>query len=573
MRSPLTALLLLLVFAGGTVWLLQGGAAVPAPEGPFSGRAASGSTGAGDSGPAPGGVPVRPAGAVSTAPPTELRTPVDLADRPTAWLLVRDAESEAPVPAAAVYRFHRPVDEAPISYTDEQGVCALPLGKPEQLVVARAGYLLRQAPTRPGSSLEQPQQVRLVKDRYCRRCLFRFALPDGSAPHEVRVRFAPHDDDPALDRALPPGLAGQPEAVQRAWGEHTTIAVLQPLRDVHVQAGGFGTGFVHLLAAEDEVRFLRAGRFRLDAATDAGYAARVDFDVDAVAAQALPVTLRPGGAVSGRVRDAVSGAPVAGAVVSVREGDPLELRATTGDDGAFEIGPLADGALEIEVRHRDYEPARSGPAAAGGAALAVDMTPLPRGTLRGRVVRAPGGGPLAGARATILDALGQPVGTETDAGGFFALPASGVESLRLTVGAPGFVSHVELVDPGGEPLLVALWPMVVEERLAAGLTGVVSGSVLDERGQPVAGIALRLVPDRPPAARDFAGRRIVSGGATAVPAVVTSGPDGSFRLETPHAGGATVVVVDGRSAGRGERVEVALGAETDGVTLRIPVDR
>jgi hypothetical protein len=96
-----------------------------------------------------------------------------------------------PLADAAVYRFHRANDEAALAYTDAQGRAALPLATAQQLVVALPGYLLRLSPTSPGSTAVAPQLVQLVADRWSLRCRFRFVLPDGSLPAEVRARVRP----------------------------------------------------------------------------------------------------------------------------------------------------------------------------------------------------------------------------------------------------------------------------------------------------------------------------------------------------------------------------------------------
>src|SRR5262249_21928692 len=133
--------------------------------------------------------PARGAEAAAAAAPPQLRTPVDLADHPTAFLQVVDAATQQPGAGAAIHPRGSQRDVAAITYTDQDGKAGLPLKRPEQLIVANAGYLLRQAPTQPGSTDARPQLVRLEPDRYSYRVTFRFVQPDGQLAAGVRVRL------------------------------------------------------------------------------------------------------------------------------------------------------------------------------------------------------------------------------------------------------------------------------------------------------------------------------------------------------------------------------------------------
>lgn len=511
------------------------------------------------------GFPAEPTAgdAVVTAAP-ELRQPQGLADRATAHLRVLAASDGAPLAGAAVYRYHRPGYEAALAYSDAAGDVALPLLQPEQLVVALPGHLLRLVPTQPGSTTDAPQLVRLVRDRFSARCVLEFALPDGSVPPEVLVLVQPaaaHEDLPP-----PPALIGADEAERRAWLEHTQIAAVQTMPEVHVQLGSFNAATVHRLGGQDELWFAAAGSYALAAATAAGFVAQQAIAVQHGPPLRLRLVLQAGRAIAGTVVDG-DGAPLEGARLVVRAGDPLGLVATSDLRGRFRLGPLGGGDYTLDVRHRDCEP-WSGPGlAAGRSDVVIALQRLPAGTLRGQVSDRGTALPIAGARASIRDGAGDPVAATTDEGGWFALPRAGHDAMRLDVVARGYVPYAELVAADAPPLAVALLPLSTEARLAGGLTAVLRGTVVDERGQPLAGATVRWTPDRMAGPQLPADRRVLAGGALALPLVATTGQDGSFALETEHAGAGSLALAGSRAEPL--RLEIASGRTLSGLHLAL----
>lgn len=488
------------------------------------------------------------------------RLPEDLAPAPTAWLRVVDAATEQAIEGAAVYRV-RDVDEAALAYTDARGLAALPLAKATQMMVARTGYLLRLAPTRTGSTEEQPQLVRLHADHYNVRGSFVFVGPAGEEPAEVCVRIRPLRKI-RTDAPMPESLRAAGEDVQRAWREQAALAVARALPELHVQLGLHNALAVHLLRGRDEVAFVETGPFELEAATGDGLAARVNFDTDDFAKGPLRVELQRGASVHGFVRDE-GGRPVADAYVSVDGGDPLRLQTRSGPDGGFAIGPLAPGPRMLDVRHRDHEPMRHGNVEAGGPAVEVRVKALPPTALRGRIVAAGTGKPIPGASASLLVPNGEPILVETDREGWFAARTSGTAAMRINAGAEGYLTHSELATPGEPPLAIELWPGTQERRLELRLSAVLAGIVVDASGAPVPGVALRWEPDAP--ALGFAGRRVLGGGALSLPQAVTAGPDGRFALEVAAFGAGALRVLDGaEDGGTRHRVTATAGkADTD----------
>jgi hypothetical protein len=168
-----------------------------------------------------------------------------------------------------------------------------------------------------------------------------------------------------------------------------------------------------------------------------------------------------------------------------------------------------------------------------------------------------------------IDPLGGAVSTTTATDGTFALRIGGKEAVRLSIGAPGLLPYGELVQPDGGYQEYELWPADTAARLASGMTGLLTGLVVDGRGHPVANMAVRYYPDNPVLPQLQGDRRVLDGGALALPLVVTSGADGTFQLETQHLGAGALVPMDGKTQPAGGlRVDVTAGKTTRG--LRVP---
>ena len=506
-------------------------------------------------------------GSAQPGPAVELRVPVDLADRATAFLEVVDLDTAVPIEGAAVYRFQREEPEVALGYTDANGIVALPLREPGQMLVAREGYLMRLSPTQLGSTESRPQKVQLVPDSFSRRCRFRFVLPDGQTPEQVRGRFAPARDEAGKEQIRPLVIRDRSEIVRRAWSEHATVAAVHPLEDLHLQAGQHNAEVVHVLSGADEVLFVQPGIYDYEFATVSGFVARGQLDTERLGVTDFVVALQPGLAVSGAVYDEDGTAPIAGAMVLIAGGDPLQLRATTDVSGAFQIGPLAGGDYRLDIYHRDYEQLQCGPYRAGPGEATIRLTKLPAVAIRGRVLGLPDRQPVAGATASTPDTLGQPLSVSSDLEGFFTLSVGGRESRKVTVGAPGYLAHVEMLEPGSAITEIELWPLATETRVSKGLTALLSGIVVDRFGAPVAGKQVQFVPDRPAPGPSIGSRRILQGGSASLPTRATTSVEGGFALETLQAGKGMLVVVDGREVAAGVPVVVELGRVVGGIRI------
>jgi hypothetical protein len=534
----------------------------------------------GGGGPQAAKQPLDPPKVMSTSavPPTvELRTPVDLADQPTACLKVVDNATGKPVPGAAVYRFDQQIEMAAIAYTDDQGLAPLPLKKPEQLIVAVAGYLLRQAPTQPGSTMEKPQVVQLETDRVSDRVTLRFQLPGGKTPSEVLARFVPVLPKQGNELPLPSSLKNANELLQRAWLEQRTIATLRPVPEVHVQIGHFNASHLFHFGAEEVVHFMAPGQVTIEAATRDGYLIRHMFDPATVGMAPLTLTLMPGRMVDGYVTSKVTGGPVEGALVTVSGGEPLQLSTVTDAKGHFVLSPLAEGMCTLEVQHRDHEIGRIGPVDAGASGTRVELTALPKGTLRGRVRGRPSLAPLAGVRASIPVMGSAPEVAITDQDGIFVLRGTANESVRLVIIANGYQPYSELTDAGAAMLDYDLWPDVPSVRLQAKMTGSITGVVKDAKGNRLGATTVKLMADRAVPPMQLPGRRVLLGSSLMLANTVATSADGSYEIESMFDGPATISVVDPNNPGGAplvsQRVEIRFGETIRDLALTTPAGR
>lgn len=236
--------------------------------------------------------------------------------------------------------------------------------------------------------------------------------------------------------------------------------------------------------------------------------------VEAPAEAPLRVILRPALAVSGRVVDQAGGPlpnarvtlvwqeVLAGATRRVAVGPGVEREAITDRRGRFEIGGLLPGDATVEVYRKGFVPAppREIRLIPGEGIAGVDFV-LERGAaVEGRVTTR-SGEPVAGARIT----AGRPSAV-TDGDGAYRLEGVplGPAALEAFHSARGRrVKRID-VEPGVNPL---------DWTLEDGVR--VSGRVMDETGEPLAGATVRV--DR----RTAAGQRGVE---------VRSTADGSFEL-------------------------------------------
>ncbi len=267
---------------------------------------------------------------------------------------------------------------------------------------------------------------------------------------------------------------------------------------------------------------------------------------------------------------AVAGAEVILGRDSVsRRGDPaFEGRATTDDEGRFEVAHVAAGRYRLEVVGTGYAPFSMPGVEVSRSADDVDhgiVALEPGVTVEGWVVD-PEGRPVAGA-GIFVEIHGkersrgakEPIASSGEDGRFVIADRRAGERLDIVARLDGFLaaerSSVEV--PPSDPLLLTL-------QLLVGWT--VSGVVVDSLGQPVAGAEVRLAggPRRDPVWSGSDGAFELSGVA-----------DGTYALRAGHDDFADAipeeVVVAGRAV-EGLVLELAPGATILGRLLGLAAE-
>lgn len=149
------------------------------------------------------------------------------------------------------------------------------------------------------------------------------------------------------------------------------------------------------------------------------------------------VTAEPDSAISGVVRDGVTGNPVNQADVSLYGGGAPQF-AVTGPDGAFAFDVFS-GTYDLSAVAYGYYSATVNVAAVTGLTTTQDisLTAIPQGTISGRISEAVTGLPLAAAVVAVSDYTTLQT-TSDPATGDYSLPAF-VGVYTITASAPGHV--------------------------------------------------------------------------------------------------------------------------------------
>ena len=291
------------------------------------------------------------------------------------------------------------------------------------------------------------------------------------------------------------------------------------------------------------------------------------------------IVLDRGGSIAGRVTDAATGEPLAGAIVvaSVQpQGPPFRRtypRGVSAADGSYLLSDLPEGNFAVLTAVRDGYLTFNGEGnpnvdtfLESGASLRRDIH-MERGVVvRGRVTDE-AGAPLPGAGVGLLfegEETGSGPRTDTDAGGAYLLRVRGGRRALFLVDEQRH-PHPDLppdatraFQQGRVPdSLVVLLPETGEvvRDFALPLGATVEGKVVDPEGKPVAGFRVQ------------SRGRGYSPGGVAMP----SSSDGSFRLEGVRPG--LGITVSGWSegpkgtSGSSEPFDLEAGATVQGVVV------
>jgi protocatechuate 3,4-dioxygenase beta subunit len=394
--------------------------------------------------------------------------------------------------------------------------------------------------------------------------------------------------------ALEPAAAIEGQVVDAAGeaiaGAELTVSVKQPPGGIRIEIG----------APRAQIRNLsdQSGRFRLGPLDPAGRYA-VAAAAGGFAPAELPiaglephrtktgvqVVLTPGQAVLGRVIDE-AGKPLREASIVLKpardaggrgmmrlmQPEPgLSFEVVTDDGGGFRITGVPKGRFDLTVRRRGFAPTRVAAieiAGVGEPTDAGEITLVPGERVSG-VVADPAGRPIEGVEVRVQESgpgmvmmMGHEPGPQeeadavTDPGGWFLVEdLSRGEKLELGFERTGYVSTrskgIEL--PRSEPVEVVLEP-----------ASTVSGIVLSEEGDPIAGAAI-----------DLARRETVELGGNVMIMMTmesdTSDAEGRFRFTEQRPGSiALTAVASGYQERKLDNVEVPQGRDLEGLELTLP---
>lgn len=352
-----------------------------------------------------------------------------------------------------------------------------------------------------------------------------------------------------------------------------------------------------------ELRAVRPGRYEVEV-TCWGELVRDRYDPIVVAeadVTGLVWTVGGGGSIRGVVRTA-AGAPIAGvSVMAERVGQvgwsPMSwIHVESGADGGFVVGGLAAGRHRLTTRSGEHVAKADGPAVmvVAGEEVHADLVLADVGAVAGIVVDADGA-PVAGRDVRATGARFELTRTaSTDEAGRFAL--AGVEPGDCQVIAGGWHDPLRRPgttddDPQGERVTVVAGQTTTVRLVVERRAGVITGTVRDERGQPVvdawivaeresdsataeAGAAVRAMRQRwrqgdRPIVTDVDGGFTLRGLSPGTYAIRAYRRGGGEAIAEQVAVGATVGLVIRTAGAIGGRVVAAGGGPLDQVVVTV----
>ena len=200
------------------------------------------------------------------------------------------------------------------------------------------------------------------------------------------------------------------------------------------------------------------------------------------------------------------------------------------ETGEFALENVPAAPLEVRVIAKGYQVARVGGVAVeeGGTREGVEVRLARGASLKGRVVEARGGAPVAGAEVSTESA---PSRTTADSDGAFEMDGLAPGKVRVSATYPDFVAAsetVEVAESGG----------TVELKMSTGAS--VSAVVVSPGGEPVPGAEVSLAPG----GQSWSNTRLIAG------------PDG--RVKFPHLIPGRFTLTAGSAGRRSKPMDVAV---------------
>ena len=291
-------------------------------------------------------------------------------------------------------------------------------------------------------------------------------------------------------------------------GERATVEVW---RENGVPSARHATDETGTLVLSLEPGYVRASAWTEDLCS----AVRRELLQSKHASLAFALELEPCGIVEGTVVEALGATPLEGVRVSLSTNK--EEPAYTDSTGRYQLRRARDGMSHlIECSAAGYAPdgavlslradgrwsvERAGSTAVEGAGDAlVDFALLPVRTLTGRVV-GPDGSPLAGAAVSVQGRYRQGKNASVPSGG--AMPTGPDGRFEFSGLPPDITHHVRIETADFATALVAVPPSWGPVRdlgtIALENQASLAGRLFDARGEPVAGLEIRLERLAPPA--------------------------------------------------------------------------
>lgn len=342
---------------------------------------------------------------------------------------------------------------------------------------------------------------------------------------------------------VPTGQSGavliSPE-LRAAWQRHALLSTLRrpDFNPELLHFGAQSASETFHCAGRAPMRFLAAGRYLVEARAGELFGHQV-IDLHGPATSPLVIRLGAGAFLAGQVVGAADSQAVGGAQIVARRDGQIVTSGEADAAGRFRVGPLADGAVVLEIHHRDFAALQCPGVHPGAAEGHYALQPLPQHRVFGVVRRRPHGAGIAGAEVKLTSGLGTVTAARTDATGRFEL-ASTLTEPGIEVIAKGFLAYAEMINANGEPLAIELLPDQPEARRQAGLSALISGTVTDAEQRPVANCPVRIQAQTPLAVTGVPGRRIVRGATIPIPDFVITDANGVYRLEWPRSEAVTL---------------------------------
>ena len=139
---------------------------------------------------------------------------------------------------------------------------------------------------------------------------------------------------------------------------------------------------------------------------------------------------------TGVIRDALTGLPIAGASVVVIDSANVTNTCTTATNGAYSVAGIATGTATVTASQSSYNAATANAAIVAGANT-QDLN-LTANTLSGQVTDAGTHDPITGATVQVVDNAGTTNTVGTDASGHYSVTNLAAGAATVTVSKPGY---------------------------------------------------------------------------------------------------------------------------------------